>query len=33
MKDVKIPCDTIDNPKVKLNNNLQVLQKYIQRTR
>ena len=33
MKDVKIPCDTIDNPKIKLNNNLQVLQKYTQRSR
>lgn len=33
MKDVKIPCDTITNPKIKLNNNLQVLQKYTQRNR
>ena len=33
MKDIKIPCDTIDNPKIKLNNNLQALQKYTQRSR
>ncbi len=33
MKDIKIPCDTIDNPKIKLNNNLQVLLKYAQRSR
>jgi hypothetical protein len=33
MKKVKIPCDTIENPKVKLNNNLQVLQKYMDRVR
>lgn len=33
MKDVKIPCDTITNPKMKLNNNLQELLKYSQRSR
>ncbi len=33
MKDVKIPCDTINNPKIKLNNNLQILQKYTDRSR
>ena len=33
MENVKIPCNTIDNPKIKLNDNLQVLQKYSERSR